>query len=132
MGRTGSKTGAGTRKARNIERDARCSIAVSIRDADVFEGDAAWVADSGRVARLARAWGDNGRSALPDGPGSGITAPFNVPAQGPPPWSVLNVYRVAPRSALVTLGGTGRLELRDHRLDRRPDLCDRSQRMERG
>jgi hypothetical protein len=31
----------------------------------------------------------------------GITAPFNAPSQGPPPW---NVYRIEPRSAIVTLG----------------------------
>src|SRR6185295_12528168 len=35
-----------------------------------------------------------------DGSASGITAPFNAPSQGPPPW---NVYRVEPRSAIVTL-----------------------------
>jgi hypothetical protein len=29
------QTGAGTRKGRNVARDPRCSIAVSIRDADV-------------------------------------------------------------------------------------------------
>src|ERR1039458_5987371 len=35
------QTGAGTRKGRNVARDPRCSIAVSIRDADVvIEGDA--------------------------------------------------------------------------------------------
>jgi hypothetical protein len=35
-----------TRKARNVARDPRCSIAVSIRDADVVvEGDAARVTD---------------------------------------------------------------------------------------
>src|SRR6201987_326699 len=34
--------GAGTRKGRNVARDPRCSIAVSVRDADVvIEGDAA-------------------------------------------------------------------------------------------
>src|SRR6516165_6470084 len=38
------QTGAGTRKRRNVARDPRCSIAVSIRDADVvIEGDAARV-----------------------------------------------------------------------------------------
>jgi pyridoxine/pyridoxamine 5'-phosphate oxidase len=96
------QTGARTRKARNIARDARCSIAVSVRDADVvFDGDAAQVADPARVAQLARAWADNGWPAEPHESGSGITAPFNAPAQGPSPWSV---YRVAPRSALVTLG----------------------------
>ena len=33
--------------------------------------------------------------------GTGITAPFNAPAQGPPPW---DVYRLEPRTATVTLG----------------------------
>jgi Pyridoxamine 5'-phosphate oxidase len=32
------QTGAGTRKGRNVTRDPRCSIAVSIRDADVVLG----------------------------------------------------------------------------------------------
>src|SRR5580692_7641152 len=35
------QTGSGTRKGRNVARDRRCSIAVSIRDADVVaEGEA--------------------------------------------------------------------------------------------
>ena len=96
------QTGKGTRKGRNVERDARCSIAVSIRDADVvFEGDAARVTDARIVARVAKAWADNGWPAEPAEGGSGITAPFNAPSQGPPPW---NVYRVTPRSATVVLG----------------------------
>jgi Pyridoxamine 5'-phosphate oxidase len=38
------QTRAGTRKGRNVARDPRCSIAVSVRDADVvLEGDAARV-----------------------------------------------------------------------------------------
>src|SRR4051794_26865657 len=54
------QTGAVTRKRRNVERDPRCSIAASIRDADVvFEGDAARVTDRGTVARLAKAWADD-------------------------------------------------------------------------
>ncbi len=79
-----------------------CSIAVSIRDADVvIEGDAARVTDPGLLARIAKAWADNGWPAEPDESGSGITAPFNAPSQGPPPW---HVYRVEPGSATVTLG----------------------------
>ena len=40
------QTGSGTRKGRNVERDPRCSVAVSIRDADVVvEGDATRVTD---------------------------------------------------------------------------------------
>ena len=97
------QTGAGTRKGRNVARDPRCSVAVSIRDADVvIEGDAARVTEPGAVARIAKAWADSGWPAAPDESGSGITAPFNAPSQGPPPW---NVYRIEPRSATVVSEG---------------------------
>lgn len=93
------QTGNGTHKGRNIDRDSRCSIAVSIRDSDVVvEGDAALVTDPADVARAAKTWADGGWPAEPDPSGTGITAPFNAPSQGPPPW---NVYRVEPRSATV-------------------------------
>ena len=96
------QTGAGTRKSRNVARDPRCSIAVSVRDADVvFEGDATRVTDPASVARAAKAWADGGWPAEPDQSGSRITAPFNAPSQGPPPW---DVYRIEPRSATVVLG----------------------------
>lgn len=96
------QTGAGTRKARNVARDPRCSIAVSIRDADmVLEGQAVRVTDTNSVARAAKAWADQGWPAEPDASGTGITAPFNAPKQGPPPW---DVYRVVPHSAIVVLG----------------------------
>ena len=96
------QTGAGTRKSRNVERDPRCSIAVSILDADVvIEGDATRVTDPSAVACAAKAWADGGWPAEPDQSGAGITAPFNAPSQGPPPW---NVYRIEPRSATVVLG----------------------------
>jgi len=96
------QTGAGTRKARNVARDPRCSVALSILDADVVvEGEASRVTDAATVARVAKAWADGGWPAEPDETGSGITAPFNAPALGPPPW---NVYRVDPRSATVVLG----------------------------
>ena len=91
-----------TRKGRNVARDPRCSIALSIRDADVvIEGDAARVTDAADVTRIAKAWADDGWPAEPDQSGSGITAPFNAPSQGPPPWGV---YRIEPRSATVVLG----------------------------
>ncbi|MFL6239060.1 MAG: pyridoxamine 5'-phosphate oxidase family protein [Actinomycetes bacterium] len=96
------QTGAGTRKCRNVGRDPRCSVAVSIRDADVVvEGDAARVTEPAALARVASAWAEQGWPAEPDQSGSGITAPFNAPSQGPPPW---NVYRIEPRSATVVLG----------------------------
>ena len=96
------QTGASTRKSRNVVRDPRCSIAVSIRDADVVaEGEAAQVTDRATLTRLARAWADQGWPAELDETGTGITAPFNAPSQGPPPW---NVYRIQSHSMTVTLG----------------------------
>lgn len=95
------QTGPRTRKGRNVARDPRCSVAVSVRDADiVVEGNATRVTEPGALARAARAWADQGWPAEPDASGEGITAPFNAPSQGPPPW---NVYRIEPRSAIVTL-----------------------------
>jgi hypothetical protein len=96
------QTGNGTRKGRNVERDPRCSVAVSILDADVvIEGRAARVTDPELVARAARAWADGGWPVEPDESGTGITAPFNAPTQGPPPW---NVFRIEPGSATVVMG----------------------------
>lgn len=96
------QTGTVTRKSRNVARNPQCSIAMSIQDADVVvEGDAVPVSDPDLVARVARAWADGGWPAEPDAGGSGITAPFNAPSQGPPPWQV---YRIEPRSATVVLG----------------------------
>jgi hypothetical protein len=93
------QTGTGTRKGRNVERDPRCSIAISIRDADVvLEGQATRVTDQVALTRIAKAWADQGWPAEPDESGPGITAPFNAPSLGPPPW---NVYRIEPRSATV-------------------------------
>lgn len=92
----------GTRKGRNVARDPRCSVAISIRDADVVvEGNAVPVTDRATLERVARAWADGGWPAEVHESGSGITAPFNAPSQGPPPWKV---YRIAPRSATVVLG----------------------------
>src|ERR1700730_3320866 len=96
------QTGSGTRKGRNVARDPRCSIAVSIRDADVVaEGEAARETDPATLTRLAKAWADQGWPAELDETGAGITAPFNAPSQGPPPW---NVYRIRPHSVTVALG----------------------------
>lgn len=93
------QTGASTRKGRNVARDPRCALAVSIRDADVvIEGEAVRVTEPDALARIAEAWAANGWPAEPDESGAGITAPFNAPTQGPPPW---HVHRIEPRSATV-------------------------------
>src|SRR4249919_3443815 len=50
------QTGRSTRKGRNVERDPRCSISASIRDADVvIEGGASRVTEPDVVARIAKA-----------------------------------------------------------------------------
>ncbi len=91
-----------TRKGRNVARDPRCSVGLSIRDADVVvEGDAVHVTDPDQVAKAARSWNLGGWPVEPSEDGTGITAPFNAPSQGPPPW---NVYRIDLRSMVVTLG----------------------------
>ena len=96
------QTGTGTKKGRNVARDPRCSVAVSTREADVVvEGSAVHVTEPAEVARAAKAWADQGWPCEPDESGTGITAPFNAPGLGPAPW---NVYRVEPRSAIITLG----------------------------
>lgn len=96
------QTGQGTRKRANVRRNPRCSVAVSVRDADVVvDGEAAHVTDPEAIARVTKAWADTGWPVTPDESGTGITAPFNAPAQGPPPWEV---YRIEPRTALVVGG----------------------------
>lgn len=95
------QTGATTRKGRNVVRDPRCSVAVSVRGADVVvEGDAVRVTERSALARIAQGWADSGWPAEPDETGTGITAPFNAPSQGPPPW---HVYRIEPRSATAVV-----------------------------
>lgn len=96
------QTGSGTRKHANVERDGRCTVATSIRDADVvLEGVAERVTDPTEMAKAAAAWAAGGWPTEVDPSGEGITAAFNAPTQGPPPW---HVYRIAPRSAVVCLG----------------------------
>jgi hypothetical protein len=96
------QTGTGTLKHQNVERDPRCTVATSVPDTDVVvEGIAHRVTDPAEIARAAQGWADGGWPAELDPSGTGITAPFNAPSQGPPPW---DVYRITPRSAVVCLG----------------------------
>jgi hypothetical protein len=95
------QTGDVTRKARNVARDARCSISVSMSDFDlVFEGVAERVTNRADIGRAAALWARHGWPCAVDESGLGLTAPFNAPAQGPPPWPV---YRITPRSATSCL-----------------------------
>ncbi len=91
------QTGAGTRKAKNVARDPRCAVGVSVKEFDlVVAGTAAKVSDPADVSRVVAAWNAGGWPCEVDDSGIGLTAPFNAPAVGPAPWFV---YRITPRSA---------------------------------
>src|SRR6478735_6236151 len=97
------QTGDHTRKARNVGRDPRCTISVATKGFDVMiAGEARLVTDPEIVAEIAALWAAGGWPAQPDDAGTGITAPFNAPTLGPPPWFV---YQLTPRTA--TAVGTG-------------------------
>ena len=91
------QTGEHTRKARNVARDPRCTMSVATGAFDVMvAGDARHVTDPKVVAESAALWAKGGWPAEPDASGTGITAPFNAPTLGPPPWFV---YELRPRTA---------------------------------
>jgi hypothetical protein len=91
------QTGEHNRKARNVARDPRCSVSVATKGFDVMlAGEAKRVTDAKTVAEIAALWAKSGWPAQPDNTGTGITAPFNAPTLGPPPWFV---YEVKPRTA---------------------------------
>jgi hypothetical protein len=91
------QTGERTRKAKNVARDPRCSVSVATKGFDVMvAGEARRVTDPKIVAEIAALWAESGWPAQPDDSGTGITAPFNAPTLGPPPWFV---YEVKPRTA---------------------------------
>lgn len=91
------QTGESTRKAKNLDRDARCAMSISVDDRDlVVEGAAERVADTAQIERVVAEWNKGGWPCELDPSGAGITAPFNAPAVGPPPWFV---YRMTPSAA---------------------------------
>jgi hypothetical protein len=91
------QSGRRTRKARNLERDPRCVLSVATDEFDlVVEGDAGQVTDAPTVAAMAARWAAEGWPARVDESGRAITADYNAPSAGAPPWFV---YRVTPRAA---------------------------------
>jgi PPOX class probable F420-dependent enzyme len=91
------ETGPGTRKARNLARDPRCTLSVATLDFDlVVEGEAHRVTDPATVAAMAERWAAGGWPARVDESGIALTAEFSAPSAGPPPW---HVYRIATRTA---------------------------------
>jgi PPOX class probable F420-dependent enzyme len=95
------ETGDGTRKARNLARDPRCSLSVATHDFDlVVDGEAEKITDPATVAVMAERWAAGGWPARVDETGSALTAEFSAPSAGPPPWFV---YRLTLRSATALL-----------------------------
>jgi hypothetical protein len=95
------ETGDGTRKAKNLARDPRCTLSVATHDFDlVLEGEAAKITDPPTVAAMAQRWAAGGWPAQVDDTGTALTAEFSAPSAGPPPWFV---YRITPKSATALL-----------------------------
>jgi PPOX class probable F420-dependent enzyme len=91
------ETGDGTRKARNLARDPRCTASVATEEFDlVIEGTAEKVTDAAIVAAMAERWAAEGWPARVDETGQALTAEFSAPSAGPPPWFV---YRITPHRA---------------------------------
>jgi hypothetical protein len=97
-----------TRKAKNIVRDQRCAVSLTLDGSDVvIDGTAEKVTDPEDVARIAKIWAaDGGWPATPDERGTGITAPFNAPGLGSPPWFVYRITTAAATSVTQKGGST--------------------------
>jgi len=91
------ETGDGTRKARNLARDPRCTMTVSVHEFDLtVDGAAEKVTDPATVAAMAERWADGGWPCRVDESGVALTADYSAQSAGPPPWYV---YRITPRRA---------------------------------
>jgi len=91
------ETGRSTRKAKNLARDARCTLSLATDEFDlVVEGTAHEVTDPSTVATMAARWAAEGWPARVDETGVALTAEYSAPSAGPPPWFV---YRLTPRTA---------------------------------
>jgi len=85
------QTGRDSRKARNLAANPACTLSASLEGIDlVFEGVAERVTDPETLEAVAAAWRESGWAA--EVSGDGVTAPYNAPGTGPPPWPV---YRIA-------------------------------------
>ncbi|QIS02449.1 pyridoxamine 5'-phosphate oxidase family protein [Nocardia brasiliensis] len=90
-------TGARSRKGRNLARDPRCAVSLSLHDFDLaVEGTASQVTDPAVVAAVAAKYAADGWPAAPDATGLALTAAYSAPSAGSPPW---HVYRITAQSA---------------------------------
>jgi hypothetical protein len=90
-------SGPGTRKSRNLARDARCVVSVATQPFDlVVEGTAERVIDPDELHAVADKCVADGWPASVDG--DALTAEFSAPSAGPPPWYV---YRFVPTTVFA-------------------------------
>jgi pyridoxamine 5'-phosphate oxidase-like protein len=93
-------SGPRTRKSRNLAREPRCAIAVSLRRFDlVLEGTARRVTDQPTLRRIVRRYVATGWPAKVEG--AAFTAAFSAPSAGRPPWYL---YALAPTTAFGVAG----------------------------
>jgi hypothetical protein len=91
------ESGDATRKAKNLGRDPRCTLAVATAEFDlVVEGQAEKLTEPATVAAMAQRWEAAGWPCRVDDSGSALTADFSAPSAGPPPWFI---YRLTPLRA---------------------------------
>jgi len=84
------QTGAETRKARNVIANPAVTVSARLPGIDlVFEGEAQHVTDTETLEAVTEVWRKGGWEAEVDG--DGITAPYNAPGTGPPPWLVFRI-----------------------------------------
>jgi hypothetical protein len=77
----------GARKARDLSVNPWCTISVRLPGIDlVMDGSAARVTDGDTLERVAAGYREGGWPAEVEG--DALTAPFNAPSAGPPPWQV--------------------------------------------
>lgn len=105
-------SGPAARKARNIAADPRCVVSVATHAFDLtVEGEAIRFTDADELRSVAQTYNAYGWPAKVAG--DALTAEFNAPSAGPPPY---HVYRIAPVAvyALGTSepGGATKFEVR--------------------
>ena len=93
-------SGPGTRKSRNLAENPSVSMFIGLKGIDLtLEGTVERITDAAGIAEIARVYHESGWPAEPDASGEGVTAPYNAPAAGPPPW---HVYRFRFDKAIGT------------------------------
>ncbi|GGR54999.1 hypothetical protein J2S40_002585 [Nocardioides luteus] len=90
-------TGPQTRRGRNLARDPRCAVSLTVREFDlVVEGHATRVLGDQLAQVAARYRANEGWPAEVDQSRDAVTASFNAQTAGPPPW---HVHRLEATSA---------------------------------